>query len=85
MDNRLNEMSEKLEEQTTNSNYQLQNRQNQNNSQRGSQNYRGQGCRGNRSNNRGRYREINSAKLVQLLALFRYNYWHLISLHIYFL
>ena len=37
MDNRLNEMSKKLEEQATNFTTQLQNQQNQNNSQRGSQ------------------------------------------------
>ena len=59
MDNRLNEMSKKLEEQATNFTTQLQNQQNQNNSQRGSQNYRGQGYRGNRGNYRGRYRGNN--------------------------
>lgn len=60
MDNRLNEMSKKFEEQTTSINTQLQqNQRNQNQSQRGSQNYRGQNYRGNRGNYRGRSRGNN--------------------------
>ena len=60
MDNRLNEMSKKFEEQTSSINTKLQeNQKNQNQSQRGFQNYRGQNNRGGRGNFRGRFRGNN--------------------------
>ena len=60
MDNRLNEMSEKMEEQTNNITTKLQPPQkNQQQSQRGFNNYRGQNYRGNRGNFRGRSRGNN--------------------------
>ena len=60
MDNRLNEMSKKMEEQTNNITTKLQQTQkNQQQSQRGFNNYRGQNYRGNRGNFRGRSRGNN--------------------------